>query len=202
MNKKEYTEAYYKHLFEKLNERAYLLEKMLKKKKEEAEKKKASKLDPVGKEDDDIDNDGKPNTETDQYLKNRRAKIRQELSKKKGVVKEGTVITDGNIFYGGFPKLNESWDEYMGHINVMHRQWQKMPRGEASDTFDRTLDRFKMGEHHLADELLDMGADKGAVEGALRVGPAAIKKYREGQAKLNPRDLGYDRPSPNNWTGD
>tara|TARA_R110002051_G_scaffold324818_1_gene423956 strand:+ start:657 stop:995 length:339 start_codon:yes stop_codon:yes gene_type:complete len=36
-------------------------------------------LDPVGEEDDDIDNDGKKNTKTDKYLKNRRKKIGKAL---------------------------------------------------------------------------------------------------------------------------
>ena len=35
----------------------------------------ASKLDPVGKEDADIDNDGTPNTKTDKYLAKRRKAI-------------------------------------------------------------------------------------------------------------------------------
>ena len=108
MNKKDYTDQYYKHLYEKLSEKAYLLEKMLKKKKIEAHSKNSKKLDPVGKEDEDVDNDGKPNTKTDQYLKNRRKKIKQAMMKKKQSVEEGTIITNGELFYGGFPKvLNE-----------------------------------------------------------------------------------------------
>jgi hypothetical protein len=108
MNKKDYTDQYYKHLYEKLSERAYLLEKMLKKKKIEADSKNSKKLDPVGEEDEDINNDGKPNTKTDQYLKNRRKKIKQAMMKKKQSVEEGTIITNGELFYGGFPKvLNE-----------------------------------------------------------------------------------------------
>jgi hypothetical protein len=109
MNKREYTEEYYKHLYEKLNEKAYLLEKMLKKKKiENAKKLISKKLDAVGKEDEDVDNDGKPNSSTDKYIKNRREKIKQAMMKKKKVVEEGTIVTNGEIFYGGFPKLNEA----------------------------------------------------------------------------------------------
>ena len=50
------------------------------------EEKKAKELDPVGHEDEDIDNDGKENTKTDKYLKGRRVKIGQAIaqhSKKK-----------------------------------------------------------------------------------------------------------------------
>jgi hypothetical protein len=91
---------YYKNLCEELSKKIKLLEAMV-------SKKKKSKLDPVNKEDDDIDNDGKENTSRDKYLKNRREKIKQSMASKK-VIKEGTVVTDGNIFYGGFPKkLNE-----------------------------------------------------------------------------------------------
>ena len=50
------------------------------------------KLDPVGKEDSDINNDGKVN-KTDSYLKNRReattAAIKKNIAKKRGRVKEG-----------------------------------------------------------------------------------------------------------------
>ena len=41
------------------------------------------KLDPVGQEDDDIDNDGKSNTKTDKYLKNKRAKTSAAINKNK-----------------------------------------------------------------------------------------------------------------------
>ena len=40
-------------------------------------------LDPVGKEDADIDNDGKSNTKKDKYLMNRRNVIKQELATQK-----------------------------------------------------------------------------------------------------------------------
>lgn len=108
MNKRDYTEQYYKHLYEKLSDRAYLLEKMLKKKKIDMAKKASRKLDPVGKEDEDVDNDGKPNTTTDKYIKNRREKIKQAMMKKKKVVEEGTIVTNGEIFYGGFPLIKEN----------------------------------------------------------------------------------------------
>jgi len=41
------------------------------------------KLDPVGHEDEDVDNDGKKNTKTDKYLKNRRVKIGQAIASHK-----------------------------------------------------------------------------------------------------------------------
>lgn len=46
------------------------------------EAKKAKKLDPVGKEDADVNNDGKVNN-TDKYLKKRRQAIGKNIKKKK-----------------------------------------------------------------------------------------------------------------------
>jgi len=42
----------------------------------------ATELDPVGKEDDDIDNDGKKNTKRDKYLKNRRKAVGKAMRAK------------------------------------------------------------------------------------------------------------------------
>jgi hypothetical protein len=44
----------------------------------------AESLDPVGKEDDDIDNDGEKNDENDKYIRNKRKAIGKAISKKKG----------------------------------------------------------------------------------------------------------------------
>lgn len=41
------------------------------------------KLDPVGHEDEDVNNDGKKNTKTDKYIKNRRVKIGQAIASHK-----------------------------------------------------------------------------------------------------------------------
>ena len=46
------------------------------------------KMDPVGKEDKDIDNDGDHDS-TDKYLLNRRKAISKAIAKKRGKVKEG-----------------------------------------------------------------------------------------------------------------
>ena len=48
-------------------------------------KKMKEALDPVGQEDDDIDNDGKKNTKTDKYLKNRRKAISKAINSKEEV---------------------------------------------------------------------------------------------------------------------
>ena len=131
---------YYKQLCEELTQRIKLLEAMLSKKK----KKKKSSLDPVGKEDEDIDNDGKANTSRDKYLKNRREAIGQEMKNKKKPINEGTVVTDGYIFYGGFPrKLNES-------KKVCHQRcWQIFLSKKAQ----HGLEPYGLGEYGLRDIL-------------------------------------------------
>ena len=45
----------------------------------------AETLDPVGKEDADVDNDGKKNDSNDKYIMKRRAAIRKDDSKKKSL---------------------------------------------------------------------------------------------------------------------
>jgi hypothetical protein len=52
---------------------------------EELDEKMKSKktLDPVGEEDDDVNNDGKPNTKTDKYLKHRRAAVSAAVKMKR-----------------------------------------------------------------------------------------------------------------------
>lgn len=105
--KQQYLETYYKNLCEELMEKISLLEKSLIKRKKDAASKK---LDPVGKEDSDINNDGKPNTKADKYLKNRRKARSAAIAKKKKKepLSEGSVIGGGNVLYGGFPRiLNE-----------------------------------------------------------------------------------------------
>lgn len=77
----DYLTQYYKNLSEQLEAQVKFLE----------EKVKAKKLDKVGKEDKDINNDGKVDS-TDDYLANRREAIAKamKMKKKKKVVKEET----------------------------------------------------------------------------------------------------------------
>lgn len=103
MKKSEYIQNYYFNLCQRLNEHIILLEKKIKAKKEELKKKK--KMDPVGEEDADIDNDGKPNTKVDQYLANRREAIKSSMNRKKKNLKEGTIVGNDMMHYGGFPRI-------------------------------------------------------------------------------------------------
>ena len=62
------------------------------KKGKQTAKAKAGKLDPVGKEDADIDNDGKPNDKNDKYIRNRREKIGQSIRMRaEEKLREGTT---------------------------------------------------------------------------------------------------------------
>jgi hypothetical protein len=124
MKRSDYIENYYKNLVQQLSEHVYLLEKKLSKKKAELKKKK--KLDPVGREDVDVDNDGKPNTKSDKYIKHRREVIKNAMEKKtkKGTMKEGTIVGNDLMHYGGFPRINEiNEEELRSDIDPEHREW-------------------------------------------------------------------------------
>lgn len=72
----DYLTKYYKNLCEQLEARLALLEAAAKK-----AKKGKKKLDPVGKEDKDINNDGKVN-KTDRYLLRRREAVGRAMGKR------------------------------------------------------------------------------------------------------------------------
>jgi len=55
-------------------------------------KSKTEALDPVGKEDADVDNDGKKNDKNDKYLKNRRAAIAKAMTTRKESIDEATAM--------------------------------------------------------------------------------------------------------------
>jgi hypothetical protein len=80
-----YLTQYYKNLSEQLEAKVKFLE----------EKVKAKKLDKVGKEDKDINNDGKVN-KTDKYLANRRKAIAKAMKKKKIVKEETSTGVEGD----------------------------------------------------------------------------------------------------------
>jgi hypothetical protein len=81
----DYLTNYYKNLSEQLEAQVKFLE----------EKVKAKKLDKVGKEDKDINNDGKVDS-TDDYLANRRKAIAKAMKKKKVVKEETSTGVEGD----------------------------------------------------------------------------------------------------------
>ena len=94
----KHIEQYYRNLCEQLQQQLLVLEAKVANKK----KKKGKKLDPVGKEDADIDNDGEENTKTDKYLLNRRKARGKAI---KGEIKEGRQMQSADFIYGGFPRV-------------------------------------------------------------------------------------------------
>lgn len=83
----------YRDLCQKLLNEINLLESFLKKKKKN--KKKANK---------DYDGDGKVESGAEEYMGARDKAIKKAMAKKKQI-NEGTIISDGINFYGGFPKI-------------------------------------------------------------------------------------------------
>ena len=61
-------------------------------------------LDPVGKEDSDVDNDGKPNTKSDKYLMNRRKTIGRAITKEETYVKGSAFPKETYVKGSAFPK--------------------------------------------------------------------------------------------------
>ena len=76
-------------------------------------------LDPVGKEDDDIDNDGKANTPRDKYLKNRRKVIGRAMGNKD--LKERKSEIFGTLLGEDKKKVNEAHDMY--HIQQPDKRY-------------------------------------------------------------------------------
>ena len=93
-----------------------------------------AKLDPVGKEDGDIDNDGDED-DTDKYLLNRRKKIGQAMKKEsteleEEIVDEGAPATELDHHRGKNPDVFE--DDYLPMTNkkgVTHKAISKKKAG-------------------------------------------------------------------------
>lgn len=100
----------------------------------------SEKLDPVGKEDADVDNDGKKNTKSDKYLLNRREKVGQAISGDSGKKGKFTLrVTDknaGTTYY-------RSYSTYQAASSKKNQLQAKGLQVEFSgkkpeDTYDRT----------------------------------------------------------------
>jgi len=134
-------------------------------------KAKTEALDPVGQEDDDVDNDGKSNTKSDKYLKNRRAKVSAAIGKKK--VKESLVQTVVRMINedkeekakdvtAGIDMVNDftSWMQRVG-------QYQTKSMIELSDSI----------KSNFGPEMAE--AFKSTVEGALQQAQDSLRQARE-----------------------
>jgi hypothetical protein len=96
---------YYKALYEQLQAQLNLIEKRFDISKFNKSKKKNSK-----KSTKDYDGDGEVESSKDEYFGSKDKAIKKAIDKKKKTtLKEGTVISYGQISYGGFPRiLNEA----------------------------------------------------------------------------------------------
>jgi hypothetical protein len=97
----------------------------------EAKKKEEEKLDPVGKEDDDVDNDG-DSDDTDAYLKKKRAAIAKTLNKDK--LKEMAKASKTEHIKGGLSKGADGYSSHDYHRIAIalaggRAAYEKMPYG-------------------------------------------------------------------------
>ena len=77
---------------------------------------KAKKLDPVGKEDGDVDNDGDKDS-SDEYLMKRRKAIGKAMKKEDVEMDEATLATARKNI-GRDPKKKSCWDGYLYLIHI------------------------------------------------------------------------------------
>ena len=211
----KHIEQYYRNLCEQLQQQLLVLEAKIANKK----KKKGKKLDSVGKEDADIDNDGEENTKTDKYLMNRRKARGKAI---KGEIKEGRQIQSTDFIYGGFPRILkeeindvEAYDRgaeppagpertHQDHMQTIFQQWQGMQRNGSSidaSKFRRAMMEFGNGNLNYADELLKSGANPTAVAGVVKTSSAHHAERKSKQP--SPEDAGYGAPGSGvRFTGD
>lgn len=98
---------------------------------EEAKKSDEEKLDPVGKEDDDVDNDG-DSDDTDAYLKKKRAAIAKTLNKDK--LKEMAKASKTESIKGGLQKGADGYSSHDYHRIAIalaggQAAYERMPYG-------------------------------------------------------------------------
>ena len=98
-------------------------------------------LDPVGKEDADLDNDGKPNTKKDKYLMNRRNVIKQEIATQKEAKDNSYLETDMKKRKENNEKAVEDMKKTAAHKSMAAIAAKKMeegldPVGKEDDDID------------------------------------------------------------------
>ena len=132
---------------QKLKREENIMAESKKRKEEELEE----KLDPVGKEDEDIDNDGKKNTKTDKYLKNRRDAVSKAIGKKGEVAK---AKKDGKKAAKEQTKAQSGEDEKESKKKKLEEGFEH-PYPQLFDKKERLLkERFTEYENWKYQELL------------------------------------------------
>lgn len=106
---------------------------------------KSEALDPVGKEDDDIDNDGKKNTKSDKYLKNRRNTISKAMNNESAAY---SMFSDAyaSMYDEGYKKLP---------ANKMQDKAAMKPDTAKGEKQARKLDTVRMATKEFPGEVKD-----------------------------------------------
>ena len=145
-------------------------------------KSKAGKLDPVGKEDSDIDNDGKPNDKNDKYIRNRREKIGQSIRMRaEEKLREGTTSVEAPP---GTKKITgKGVDNYTaGVIKVNPTDKQEDPSDGKTRYAHLQLLGTNLSESQK--KLLELVAEKKACD---------AKKKKEAEYAKEDANYGYDK---------
>ena len=142
---------------------------------------KEAKLDPVGKEDEDINNDGKKDG-TDKYLKNRRKAIGKAIAAKEEVE---TIAERGPVVRGqrrsDYLKARRAELDRMGVANRANQEVKKDPRRYHNPALAPTAEEVEQ----VAE------ADSLAAMAARREKRLAAQRKREGTTASG-RDFGHD----------
>lgn len=145
------------------------------------------KLDPVGREDGDVDNDGDED-ESDQYILNRRKAIKKAMAKEEATVKvKGTPRTGNNPFRGGRPtvkteaELEESDSYYAMQKAKEHAKRDGKNYGDVS--VQHKYDAYHMKKrgytHFTTGRYGTRTYHKGAAAGATKIDSSHYSGVRE-----------------------
>lgn len=139
-------------------------------KKEEADPVEEKKMDPVGKADADIDNDGDVD-KSDEYLHNRRKAIKKAMKKDETVKKEDTDIRD---------RLMSIWEDAAGAKRMKDQNREPMNKVDADQ---KMYDAHQNPEKHG-----EIGKEADESGKAERSGPGG-KSARTNDAKIGDKKI-------------
>ena len=136
-------------------------------------------LDPVGKEDSDVDNDGKSNTKKDKYLMNRRNVIKQELATQKEAKEvkkwwdddgDGKGYEEGEV-EGKFKKKKKSvkegfsnWRQDLSEVITNDIESKEVKEKKVNNKVKINPD-MKESVENLGGELVEMVEIEGVLDG-------------------------------------
>ena len=121
------------------------------------------KLDPVGKEDDDVDNDGDVD-DSDKYLAKRRKAITKAMKEHKGTKPHKHPHEEGEVEEKLEDSPNDANSQHLCAKNVVHEEWGN---GECVPTMHAEPD--EEGNIDWYDVMFEHGLEKGVVINELKV---------------------------------